>query len=81
MDEVTEQAIRERAFQIWEAEGRPEGQHERHWKQASQEILAERAGLVRAAGPGQMDSPPETWDMIDEQSDQSFPASDPPGNY
>lgn len=26
--------IRELAYQIWESEGRPEGQHQRHWQMA-----------------------------------------------
>jgi hypothetical protein len=29
-----EQRQRERAYQIWEDEGRPEGAHEDHWKRA-----------------------------------------------
>jgi Protein of unknown function (DUF2934) len=33
-----EQAIRERAYSIWEKEGRPEGQHESHWLRAEAEI-------------------------------------------
>ena len=37
---------------------------------------------VRNAGPRAMKDPPkETWDMVDEESDESFPASDPPANY
>lgn len=36
---------------------------------------------VRNAGPGQMRNPPQTWTLVDEESDESFPASDPPGNY
>lgn len=39
------------------------------------------AGAVRDAGPEAMEHPPKRWDIVDEQSDQSFPASDPPGNY
>ena len=36
---------------------------------------------VRPAGPEAMRDRPEEWDIVDEQSDGSFPASDPPGNY
>ena len=38
-------------------------------------------GYVRAAGRKEMENPPRNWDIIDEQGDESFPASDPPGNY
>ncbi|KMS57510.1 hypothetical protein [Sphingobium cupriresistens] len=38
------------------------------------------SGVVRDAGPQQGVSSRE-WDKVDEQSDGSFPASDPPGNY
>lgn len=30
--------IRQRAHQLWEDEGRPEGRHAEHWDQASSEI-------------------------------------------
>lgn len=36
---------------------------------------------VRPAGPKDMRDPPKRWDKVDEQSDESFPASDPPSNY
>ncbi|MEP9321142.1 DUF2934 domain-containing protein [Pseudomonas sp. LABIM340] len=31
---VNERRVRELAYQIWESEGRPEGQHDRHWRMA-----------------------------------------------
>ena len=36
-----EKAIRERAYHIWEAEGRPHGRDREHWERASREIEAE----------------------------------------
>lgn len=36
---------------------------------------------VRDAGPEEMRDPPRRWDEVDEQEDESFPASDPPANY
>jgi hypothetical protein len=37
---------------------------------------------IRDAGPDAMRSEPSRpWQKVDEESDQSFPASDPPANY
>ncbi|NKQ12958.1 DUF2934 domain-containing protein [Pseudomonas sp. SST3] len=33
-----EQRIRERAYEIWDAKGRPEGQDAEHWLQAREEV-------------------------------------------
>jgi hypothetical protein len=33
---------------------------------------------VRSAGPAAMRYPPPEWDCVDQASDESFPASDPP---
>jgi hypothetical protein len=36
---------------------------------------------IRSAGREAMRDPPQRWSKEDEESDASFPASDPPGNY
>ncbi|MCQ4158913.1 DUF2934 domain-containing protein [Roseomonas sp. GC11] len=44
-----EDRIRQRAYALWEAEGRPEGQEEAHWHRARAEIAA--AGAREAPEP------------------------------
>lgn len=36
-----EERIRRRAYEIWEREGRPDGEHNRHWQQAEKELEGE----------------------------------------
>lgn len=36
------------------------------------------SGAARSAGPDAMRDPPQSWDKVDQASDESFPASDPP---
>ena len=36
------------------------------------------SGAARSAGPEAMRDPPQEWSKVDEASDESFPASDPP---
>jgi hypothetical protein len=36
------------------------------------------SGAARSAGPEAMRDPPKEWSKVDEASDESFPASDPP---
>lgn len=40
-DEI-EERIRRRAYEIWERDGRPDGEHDRHWHQAEKELEGER---------------------------------------
>jgi hypothetical protein len=37
-----------------------------------------QSGAARSAGPDAMRDPPKEWGMVDQASDESFPASDPP---
>jgi hypothetical protein len=37
-----------------------------------------QSGSARSAGPEAMRDPPDEWDEVDQSSDESFPASDPP---
>lgn len=39
---VSEEAIRERSYTIWERQGRPEGKALEHWLEAKAELEAER---------------------------------------
>lgn len=50
-----EERTRELAYQIWESEGRPEGQTERHWEMARK--LAQGEETVDVASPPQEQPP------------------------
>lgn len=41
--EVSDEAVRRRAHQLWEEAGRPEGGHEEHWLQAERELRGRRS--------------------------------------
>jgi len=47
--EDLQRRIRELAYRIWEHEGRPQGENERHWEMARQVIVAEDAERARVA--------------------------------
>ncbi|WP_161951911.1 DUF2934 domain-containing protein [Sinorhizobium americanum] len=38
MEHDREELIKRRAYAIWEQEGRPDGEHQRHWEQAAREM-------------------------------------------
>jgi hypothetical protein len=46
---ATEEAIRARAYQIWEEEGRPEGRQELHWQRALEWFASQAAVPAKAA--------------------------------
>jgi hypothetical protein len=49
MDQGLEQRIRMRAYEIWNAVGRPDGDSDQHWLAAEREVLfASMESVVRA---------------------------------
>lgn len=38
MSDIKDDDIRKRAYDLWEAAGRPDGSHEHHWHQAREEL-------------------------------------------
>lgn len=49
MNTNRDEQVRQRAYRIWEAEGRPDGMEADHWARAERELAAEKAD----AAPGQ----------------------------
>lgn len=41
MDQDLERKIRERAYRLWEGEGRPEGREAEHWREAERQLMIE----------------------------------------
>jgi hypothetical protein len=50
MSPEQEQAIRARAYAIWEEEGRPDGKDVEHWLRAESEITSARDNVAAQAG-------------------------------
>ncbi|MGI4731656.1 MAG: DUF2934 domain-containing protein [Janthinobacterium lividum] len=50
MSDGHEASIRERAYEIWQAEGSPEGRHDQHWQQATADVEQARAEVRQADG-------------------------------
>jgi hypothetical protein len=51
MNTAIEERIRTRAYELWEAEGRPEGREVDHWLRAAQELAREKGRSTVAAAP------------------------------
>ena len=51
-DPARDERIRKRAYHLWEADGRPHGQHDEYWERASELVRMEESGH-----PGQLPNP------------------------
>ena len=51
MNTAIEERIRTRAYELWEAEGRPDGREIDHWLQAVHDVAAGRPADGRTAAP------------------------------
>jgi hypothetical protein len=69
-DRTQEDWIRLHAYLLWEADGCPDGQADIYWHRARR-LFEEHEGATKRNA----DEPGAT---VDEQIDDSFPASDPP---
>lgn len=49
MDSDKEARIRQRAYEIWQREGQPQGRDAEHWQQAEAEIMAESGASADSA--------------------------------
>ena|SRR5882757_3612832 len=66
--QIDHRAIAERAYQLWESLGRPEGDHEQIWMQAERELKGDSSGGGSSTA------------AVDKSLKDSFPASDPPAS-
>lgn len=75
---TNEQRIREFAYQIWESEGKPHGQTERHWSMACKLAQTHAESDIQAANDGQQTGSTEPIEPISPtQPAQPVPPSDP----
>lgn len=52
MEGPSEQRIKQRAYEIWEEEGRPEGRAQDHWRRAEAELAGQGGARGGYSGPG-----------------------------
>lgn len=73
------QRIRERAYALWEGEGRPNGRSEAHWQQAEAEIGASEADpeTLPPADVLAPDPPPDDGEGASEADAETIPPGNP----
>lgn len=71
-DETRQQHIRERAYHLWEADGRPHGREEEFWERARELVgMEESAGAAELPNPAtQPGADPDRLQVVEEASIQ-----------
>ena len=75
-----EMRIRQRAYEIWDRDGRLEGRADEHWRRAELEIMAEESAreVPQAGGP---EEEPRIWNVARAAADgRPARTAIPPGN-
>lgn len=73
-----EEHIRRRAYEIWEAEGRPVGREAEHWEQARREIAGDGAGGESYADDTVVTHEPSGTTTVAEHATGAVPTDGPP---
>ena len=68
-------------YALYRLATRDQGQHDGRVAFAEGETQGSNFSKVRNAGPDSMRSDLRDWDKVDQATDESFPASDPPATY
>lgn len=77
MKAVHEDLIRQRAYEIWESQGRPLGFEKQHWEQAERELLDAAPEIEERAQAQSTTTSPSTEDGADaahRRPEQGIPA-------
>ena len=69
-----EDIIRADAYARWEAEGRPDGQHDRHWQEASEAV--KNSGLLQTWSADHGGGVGATSALSDRKADQGIKPED-----
>ncbi|MBB3452763.1 hypothetical protein FHT86_001019 [Rhizobium sp. BK313] len=79
MEDDREEAVRRLAREKWERQGRPEGQHERHWHEAAAELEGKDPELPQTSTPGEDGHVAATsgGDGFTEDGEASSPTEEP----
>lgn len=71
---IDERRICEFAYQIWETEGKPEGQQERHWEMARKLVETETQSESQPLALPQRISKPSTVTLAEVEAEANKPA-------